>query len=66
MGQERQAGEVIPCHVCKVNPAKVDCHGVYKCWHCWLGERFNVVYPNGVMDEKDTEIWEENCKEVEK
>jgi len=23
-----------------------------------------MVYPKGIQDEKDTEIWEEICKEV--
>jgi len=23
-----------------------------------------MVYPKGIQDEKDTEIWEESCKEV--
>jgi len=55
---------VIPCHVCHENPAKIDINGTYKCCHCWLGRRFYMVYPKGIQDEKDTEIWEEICKEV--
>jgi hypothetical protein len=64
MEKERQAGEMIPCHVCHINPAKVDCHGVYKCQHCKLKNRFYVLYPKGIIDEKDTEIWKELCKEA--
>jgi ribosomal protein L37AE/L43A len=62
MGQERQAGEMIPCQVCHENPVKVNSKGVLKCYHCWLGNRFNVLYPKGIQDEKDTEVWKENLK----
>jgi hypothetical protein len=41
------------CENCKINPTKIVSKGKNLCFHCWLGDRFYRLYPNGIDDEVD-------------